>query len=253
MFDDLIMTTYGRGKIDRNWYISSSFGSNRIYYIHSGDVFYMGTGSVEKLNVGHLYFFPQNLKFELEFDKNKPIDHTYFDFITTPPIKIDNFINIGLEKNETINAASKILFTLGEKYPRWFDKNYEKLIISYTQNLLTLIDKVHPIGTVFDDRINRIVKFIHENIDKQITIEQLAGLCCVEKNYFIRIFKANMFVPPYQYIKNYRLKLATTYLEKNYSVSETADMVGYSDTASFSHAFKKEYGIYPSEYGKNFV
>ena len=62
-----------------------------------------------------------------------------------------------------------------------------------------------------------------------------------------------MFVPPYQYIKKYRLKLATTYLEKNYSVSETADMVGYSDTASFSHALKKEYGIYPSEYGKNFV
>ena len=188
------MTTYGRRKIDRTWYISSSFGSNRIYYIHSGDVFYMGTGSVEKLNVGHLYFFPQNLKFELEFDKNKPIDHTYFDFITTPPIKIDNFINIDLEKNETINAASKILFTLGEKYPRWFDKNYEKLIISYTQNLLTLIDKVHPIGTVFDDRINRIVKFIHENIDKQITIEQLAGLCCVEENYFIRIFKADVVI-----------------------------------------------------------
>lgn len=253
MFDDLIMTTYGRGKIDKNWYISSSFGSNRIYYIHSGEAFYTGMGRPERLNTGHLYFFPQNLKFKLEFDKEGTIDHTYFDFITTPPIKIDNFIDIDLTEDETINAASKILFILGEKFPLWVDKNYEKLIISYTQNLLTLIDKLHPIETVFDDRINKIVKYIHENIDKQITIEQLAGLCCVEKNYFIRIFKSNMFVPPYKYIKNYRLKLAATYLEKNYSVSETAEMVGYSETASFSHAFKKEYGIYPREYGKNFI
>lgn len=129
--------------------------------------------------------------------------------------KIDNFIDIDLNRDETINAASKILFDLGEKYPRWVDKNYEKLIISYTQNLLTLIDKTYPIEKIFDDRISKTVKFIHENIDKQITVEQLAALCCVEKNY---------------------------------SVSETAELVGYSDGASFSHTFKKEYGISPGEY-----
>lgn len=93
MFDDFVLTTYGRGKIDNNWYISSSFGSNRIYCIHSGEVYYTGGGRREKLEPWRLYLFPQNLKFEPDFDKNESIDHTFLDFITIPPIKIQRFLD----------------------------------------------------------------------------------------------------------------------------------------------------------------
>ena len=36
-----------------------------------------------------------------------------------------------------------------------------------------------------------------------------------------------------------------------YPISKIAEMVGYADTASFSHAFKKVYEIYPNEVLKN--
>lgn len=98
-------------------------------------------------------------------------------------------------------------------------------------------------GIDFDDRFNGVIKYIHQNINKNITVDELAKLYCVEKNYFIRVFKAKMSVPPYRYIKEYRLKLALTYLERGISVSEIAELVGYFDTAAFSHAFKKKYGI----------
>lgn len=248
MFDELLMQTYGRGKIGKNWFINSSYGSNRIYYIHNGEVFYTGCGKCERLKCGHLYFFPQNLKFELEFDRNKVIDHTYFDFITSPPIKISDFIDISLEENETFCYASKILLHLGEKYPIWSGRQHEKLIVSYMQNLLLLMREEYRIETIADDRINNVVKYIHKNIRRKITIEELSGICCVEKNYFIRLFKNNMYVSPGRYIKNCRLALAAAHLEANRSVSETAEFIGYSDTVSFSHAFKNEYGIYPGEY-----
>ena len=117
-------------------------------------------------------------------------------------------------------------------------------------SLLPIIDKEINIGTIQDERINSIIKYIHKNIDRNITIEELSKICCVEENYFIRLFRKNMSVPPHKYIKSYRLKLAASYLERKYSAGEVAEKVGYSDISAFSHAFKKEYGIYPSEYTK---
>lgn len=163
---------------------------------------------------------------------------------------MDNITDVHLGKNELIDAASKILFMLAEKYPKATDKTYNELVVSYTKNLLNIIDKQYPIKKIYDGRINVVINYIHKNIDKIITLEELAKLYCLEKNYFIRLFKENMSVSPYKYIKNYRLKLAASYLKRDCTVSEAAELVEYSDVSSFSHAFEKEYGKYPSEYKK---
>ena len=250
MFDDIIFTTYGRGKIDKNWHISDNIGFNRIYYIHSGDVWYSGSGIREKLETGYVYLFPQNLKFDLEFEEDEVIDHTYFDFVLTPPIRLEKFMKIDIEENKIIGLAAKVLLELGEKYGVGV-KEYREIIKSYLKNFLVLVNKETRIEIIEDERINDAIKYIHKNINKEITLEELASMECIETNYFIKIFKKNMYITPYQYIKNYRMTRAASYLERNCPVGEVASKVGYSDVAAFSHAFKKEYGIYPSEYIKN--
>ena len=252
MFDDIRFTTYGRAFIGKNWFASESIGINRIYYIHSGEVYYSGQGRHDELKQGHLYLFPQNLKFELDFDKEKVIDHTYFDFVTTPPIKLDNYIEIDLSEHKLINSAAKILQEIGEEYPvkKRVSKRYRELVKSYTKNLLFLIDEEVGIKVIEDERINNAIKHIHKNIEREITIEELASISCTERNYFIKLFKKNMFVTPYQYIKNYRMTKAVSLLERGYPVSDVGIRIGYSDVSAFSHAFKKEYGIYPSEFIK---
>ena len=98
--------------------------------------------------------------------------------------------------------------------------------------------------------INNAIKHIHKNIEREITLEELASISCTERNYFIKLFKKNMFVTPYQYIKNYRMTKAVSLLERGYPVSDVGIRIGYSDVSAFSHAFKKEYDIYPSEFIK---
>lgn len=252
MFDDITFTTYGRTLIGKNWHVSSNIGSNRLYYIHSGEIFYCGNGMHKKLKRGHLYLFPQNLSFELEFDADTVNDHTYFDFITVPPIRLDDIIELDLSEKPVIAAAADILLRLGEAYPISSKKSteYKKLIKSYLNNLLTLINKETKIQTIDNERINSVIKYIHENIYKELTVEELAAVSCTEKNYFIKLFKKNMLVTPYKYIKNYRLTLAASLLKRGISVTEAAAKVGYSDSAAFSNAFKDTYGISPSEFLK---
>lgn len=61
-------------------------------------------------------------------------------------------------------------------------------------------------------------------------------------------FKALYGKPVFKYLQEYRMERAKEALEqKQYSVSEVADHIGYSSLGSFSNAFFNQYGIRPAE------
>ena len=66
----------------------------------------------------------------------------------------------------------------------------------------------------------------------------------VERDY--RLFKGKYGIGPKEYLTRVRLNKAKWLLSKEYSVAECASMVGYSDTFTFSKAYKKFYGVSPS-------
>lgn len=57
-----------------------------------------------------------------------------------------------------------------------------------------------PKDSSSDNRIINVVNFIRKNIDKNIDIDTLAGLSCLSKDHFIRLFKSEMKTTPLQYI-----------------------------------------------------
>ena len=65
--------------------------------------------------------------------------------------------------------------------------------------------------------------------------------------YFIRLFKKSVGVTPYQYLKDFRMKKACEYLAMGSSVSETAALVGYKDSKTFSNAFREKMGFPPGQ------
>jgi AraC-like DNA-binding protein len=121
------------------------------------------------------------------------------------------------------------------------------LVESYLENTLFLINQEFPIHTIADTRINLALEYIHRHYDQEITLEILTEITNLEKNYFIRLFKQYMNLTPYQYIKKYRFNAALSLIKRKFPLSEVALKIGYSDISAFSHAFKRIYGIYPSE------
>jgi AraC-like DNA-binding protein len=66
-------------------------------------------------------------------------------------------------------------------------------------------------------------------------------------------FKALFGKPVYDYLLDKRMEYARLLLEKQtFHVYEVAEMVGYSDSSSFSKAFFKRYGYRPVECISNF-
>lgn len=65
---------------------------------------------------------------------------------------------------------------------------------------------------------------------------------------FRKRFRQKMNISPKQYIMRLKFEKAAEMILKDYSIKETAFELGYSEIPAFSHQFKKNHGISPSEY-----
>lgn len=97
-------------------------------------------------------------------------------------------------------------------------------------------------------RLQPVLIYINHHLAEQINIPELADYCNLSEKYFITFFRKVMGVTPSHFITQVKMKKALEYLhEQNYSVKEVAGLVGYTDSYTFSRAFKKIYGISPSK------
>jgi len=95
-------------------------------------------------------------------------------------------------------------------------------------------------------RISKAVEHIHQNLDQQISIEDLASLVHMSRSAFFDNFKDVMHLPPLQYAKSIKLHRAQTLLLDGMKVNEAAYQVGYNSQAQFSREYKRHFGFSPS-------
>ncbi len=89
-------------------------------------------------------------------------------------------------------------------------------------------------------KIRRVAEYIHENFDKRLKIDFLAGMTPWNPHHFIRNFKKYLGDTPYQYILKYKMGKAKILLEKTkMPISKIASELGFSNHSSFSTAFLK--------------
>ncbi len=100
----------------------------------------------------------------------------------------------------------------------------------------------------YQKRIQKALIFIQENLDKPLTLKEVAKAASFSEYHFHRIFSAAMEETPGEYITRKKLERAANKLaySSRTSVSQVAIEFGYSSVSSFSKAFKQWFGIRPS-------
>ena len=90
-------------------------------------------------------------------------------------------------------------------------------------------------------------EFINDNWKENISLTFLARFVHMSPYHFHRTFSAVFKTTPNQYHKLIRMEMANKLLRKgSHNISEIAILTGYENVHSFSKAFKKSYGIPPS-------
>lgn len=94
-----------------------------------------------------------------------------------------------------------------------------------------------------------VLAYMHRHLGRQIRVEELAEVACMQTTYFIRKFKAAFGASPITYLNKLRMYHAMTLLTTTeMSVEEIARKVGIYDNSYFSRMFKNRCSVTPSEY-----
>jgi len=105
------------------------------------------------------------------------------------------------------------------------------------------------------DDIKSIYKakdILDRSITQKITLSYLSKGVCLNEFKLKKGFKELFKMPVYTYLLDKRLELAKLFLEeKKFRVSDVANLVGYGNRSHFAAAFRKKYGVNPSEYVKD--
>ncbi|HZJ19397.1 MAG TPA: AraC family transcriptional regulator [Pricia sp.] len=101
-------------------------------------------------------------------------------------------------------------------------------------------------------RINKALAFIDQNLDANLTLESVSNIACYSPYHFHRLFKTITKEPLNAYITRRRIEKAASVLmhKKEVSVTELSLQYGFTANSSFTRAFKKFYGISPTEFRK---
>ena len=96
--------------------------------------------------------------------------------------------------------------------------------------------------------ISPALQYVSDHYTSEISLDDLAGACCMNRSYFCRRFREITGRTAISYVNEYRLTKARGLLMTgDLSVSDVALECGFSDSNYFTRIFSKYYGMSPSK------
>ncbi|WP_298516165.1 AraC family transcriptional regulator [uncultured Kordia sp.] len=105
-----------------------------------------------------------------------------------------------------------------------------------------------------DDRIHKMLTYINEHIDQpeKLKIEHLATVFSMSSTYVSEYFRKQIHMPLREYIIKAKLKLVEIrLLNSDFTISEIADDLGFTDASHLSKTFKRYVGSSIREFKNN--
>lgn len=210
------------------------------YTVKEGDFYFLN-----KLKQHH-YYSDKNMPYKKIFFviKGKIIDGLLNAFNITESVIIkplplyEDFLNI----------HQLLINTTGEN----INKSYNKLIVK----LVELLQKIKDINYISEynkkEALPSLIKnYIDNNINNDITLKDIQNLFNISIPHILRIFKKAYNTTPIKYTINKKLELcAHLLLTTNFSITEIADILSFSDPKYLSKQFRAAYKASPIAYRK---
>jgi AraC-like DNA-binding protein len=126
------------------------------------------------------------------------------------------------------------------------------------ETLEEVLGEGFPSGTARDgERAPRAVRlaraFLHDALADKITLDDLATHAGLDKFRLVRAFRAEVGLPPYEYLTHVRVAKAKELLQRGALVAEAAQAVGFYDESQLHRHFRRIVGITPGSFSKSFA
>lgn len=101
-------------------------------------------------------------------------------------------------------------------------------------------------------RIVQAKLFMDTHFSESLDLGNIADEACFSKFHLIRLFKTIYGKTPHQYLIQVRIDNSKLFLRSGCTVAETCFEVGFDSVTSFTGLFKKNEGVSPSVYQRQY-
>lgn len=251
-------------------YIKEGYGEYVIdghyYDISPGDIFVFN--NMERHNIRTVYA-PNplryiNLHFEPRFiwaNQCHFLSSHYLDIFFK---RNSSFKNRLPRDNPALKQVQTLMLEIEEEF-KSKPAEYGSMIKVKLLHLLTLIVRYFNTSTEQQRKpptplernlvaLHQVMEYIHSNLDRKITLEDLAEVAHLNPSYFSTLFKRYNGLAPSQYITRMRVERSLGLLkDPGMTVLEVAGSCGFDSMANFYKAFKSVTGRVPSDYRAAFL
>lgn len=101
-----------------------------------------------------------------------------------------------------------------------------------------------------DPAVRAAVEYLHDELTRNITLDELASACGTSKYQLIRRFNAAIGIPPHTYQVALRVNLARRLLERGERATDVAGLAGFTDQSHLNRHFRRRLGVTPAKYAR---
>ena len=224
-----------------------------IHFVLSGKgTLYLNNKSYE-VKAHQIFLIPDNIRTKYQADKDDPWEYIWFH-IGGPKIPLI-LKEAGLTPSNPVytpTARSKEIEALAKDMLTHYSRQYYCI-----GNLYKICDYIVEYSELKSEPalenslryVKNVISYIQLKYSEPIKTEDIAFSLGLNRSYLTRLFKEATGYSLKEYLLTYRMKVAAKQLsQSSLSISDIALGVGYSDTFTFSKAFKNHFGLSPSAY-----
>lgn len=252
----IIIECFGITNEDKNYEIYRDHQDRYVIeYVISGEGVVESDNRIFNVKAGDVYILEANTKQHYYADKKNPFKKYWVNFKSDSfgnllsLFKLNNIIHF---PNTNIEELFLSLFSLEQISGFAADISFSAMNIIF-QMLMVIKENL----TASDKNVPEIIKkariLLDESLDDKLTINDICKTLYISKPSLIENFKKYYGMTPNSYKSKKKIKLACMYLKNsNLNINAVSSSLGYNDTYTFSHWFKKEKGISPLNYRKKY-
>ncbi len=206
-----------------------------IHYVHSGTGTFQNPNGTYNITAGNAFLIRPGEVCKYTADSTHPWQYSWIGFVGNMASDFDHLPDV-FEMDGLLFEEMERVFHFSSCQSAFLSGCLFKLYCSLFDQ------KERP------DYINQVIGYINIYYSKCLRIEQIAEHLRIDRKYLSRIFKEKTGKTIQQFLIQKRIEEGEKLLSKGFNVVETAAMVGYADSFSFSKAFKKHSGLSPKAY-----
>lgn len=156
--------------------------------------------------------------------------------------------------SDFFTIIKEFMIEVNNKIPGWESLTYanDLRICHYIIRSIMKL-KIHKEKIKHRLEVDETIEYMHSNMGKKITINELAGIAHMSPSYYNKTFKKEMGQSSINYLNQIRLeRVKRLLLQEDKSITEIALECGFNSLSYLSASFYNKFKISPTDYRKLF-